>query len=89
MQTGYGLSARREDRVLRLSRSARHYSPRERDDGALIAAIEAHLKDSPGHGFELLMDYAVRPLGCALCQRINSELSSHPSYFFSDSFQNE
>jgi len=63
MQTGYGLSARRADRVLRLSRSAGYYIPRERDDGALIAAMEAHLKDNPGHGFGLLMDYALRPLG--------------------------
>ena len=89
MQTGYGLSARRADRVLRLSRSARYYITRERDDGALIAAMEAHLKDNPGHGFGLLMDYALRPLSCALRQRINSELSSHLSYFPSDSFRNE
>lgn len=51
MQAGYGRSARRADRVLRLSRSARYYIPRERDDGALIAAIEAHLKDNPGPWF--------------------------------------
>lgn len=63
MQTGYGPSTRRADRVLRLSSSARHYIPRERDDGALIAAMEAHLKDNPRHGFGLLMDYALRPLG--------------------------
>ncbi|MBO9741389.1 IS3 family transposase, partial [Xanthomonas axonopodis pv. begoniae] len=63
MQTAHGLSARRADRVLRLSRSARHYRPRQRDDGPLIAAIEAHLKDNPGHGFGLLMDWALRPQG--------------------------
>ncbi|WP_311260567.1 MULTISPECIES: hypothetical protein [unclassified Xanthomonas] len=57
MQTTYGLSARRADRVLQLSRSARHYRPRQRDDGPLIAAIEAHLKDNPGHGFGMLMDW--------------------------------
>lgn len=63
MQTDHGLSARRADRVLSLSRSARHYRPRIRDDGPLIAAIEAHLKDNPGHGFGLLFDGALRPLG--------------------------
>lgn len=63
IQTAHGLSARRADRVLQLSRSARHYRPRQRDDGPLIAAIEAHLKDNPGHGFGLLMDWALRPRG--------------------------
>lgn len=63
MQTDHGLSARRADRVLSLSRSARHYRPRVRDDEPLIAAIEAHLKDNPGHGFGLLLDGALRPLG--------------------------
>lgn len=63
MQTDHGLSARRADRVLCLSRSARHYRPRVRDDAPLIAAIEAHLKDNPGHGFGLLFDGALRPLG--------------------------
>lgn len=63
MQTDCGLSARRADRTLRLSRSARHYRPRTRDDGALIATMEAHLKDNPGHGFGLLFDQALRPGG--------------------------
>ncbi|CEJ44953.1 hypothetical protein XAB3213_2880011 [Xanthomonas citri pv. bilvae] len=51
MQTAKGLSARRADRVLQQSRTARHYCPRQRDDGPLIAqskaAIQAHLKDNP------------------------------------------
>lgn len=47
MQTHHGLSARRADRTLGLSRSARHYTPRPRDDAALIEAIEMHLKDNP------------------------------------------
>lgn len=63
MQTTHGLSARRADRALRLSRSARHYRPRVRDDGPLIALIEAHVKDNPGHGFGLLFDCALRPQG--------------------------
>lgn len=63
MQTDHGLSARRADRVLGLSRSARHYRPRVRDDGPLIAAIEAHLQDNPGHGFGLLFDGALRLQG--------------------------
>jgi putative transposase len=63
MQTTHGLSARRADRTLGLSRSARHYRPRRRDDGPLIAAIEAHLKDNPGYGFGLLYDEALQPAG--------------------------
>lgn len=54
MQTDHGQSARRADRALSLSRSARHYRPRGQDDSALIAAIETHIKDNPGHGFGLL-----------------------------------
>lgn len=42
MQTHHGLSARRADRTLGLSRSARHYAPRLRDDTALIEAIEGY-----------------------------------------------
>lgn len=63
MQTHHALSARRADRALGLSRSARHYAPRLRNDRALIEAIEAHLKDNPGHGFGLLFDQALRPRG--------------------------
>lgn len=63
MQTDHGLSARRADRALSLSRSARHYRPRVRDDSALIAAIETHLKDNPGHGFGLLHAQGLQPLG--------------------------
>jgi len=63
MQTDHGLSARRCDRSLSLSRSARHYRPRLRDDGPLMAAIEQHVKDNPGHGFGLLFGQALRPQG--------------------------
>lgn len=63
MQNEHGLSARRADRVLALSRSARCYRPRVRDDGPLIAAIEAHIQNNPGHGFGLLHLQALRPLG--------------------------
>ncbi len=63
MQITHGLSSRRTDRALRLSRSARHYCPRVRDDGPLIALIEAHVKDNPGHGFGLLFDCALRSQG--------------------------
>ena len=63
MQITHGLSARRADRALRLSRSARHYCPRVRDDGPLIGLIEAHVKDNPGHGFGLLFDCALRSQG--------------------------
>lgn len=63
MQTGHGLSARRADRTLGLSRSARHYIPHRRDDSALIEAVEAHLKDNPWHGFGLLFDRAPQPSG--------------------------
>lgn len=63
MHTDHGLSARRADRTLGLSRSARHYTPRPRDDSALIEAIKAHLKDNPGYGFGLLFDEALQPKG--------------------------
>jgi len=63
MQTDHGLSARRADHTLGLSRSARHYAQRPRDDSALIEAIEAHLKDNPGYGFGLLFDEALQPRG--------------------------
>lgn len=63
MQADHGMSARRADRTLGLSRSARHYRPRVRDDGPLIATIEAHLKENPGHGFGLLFDQALQPQG--------------------------
>lgn len=33
------------------------------DDTALIETIEAHLKDNPGHGFGLLFDQALKPMG--------------------------
>ncbi|MBB3228500.1 putative transposase [Luteibacter sp. Sphag1AF] len=63
MQTHRGLSARRADRALRMSRSVRHYRSRVRDDGPLFTAIEAHLKGNSGHGFGLLFDQALRPQG--------------------------
>lgn len=63
MQSGHGLSARRTDRVLGLSRSARHYRSRMRDDGPLIEAMQAHLKNNPGYGFGLLYLEALKPRG--------------------------
>lgn len=63
MQTTYGLSARRTDRVLGLSRSARHYRPRPREDGPLIEAMQAHVAANPGHGFGLLHAIALKPHG--------------------------
>lgn len=69
MQTTHGLSARRADRVLGLSRSARHYRPRIRDDGPLIEAMQAHLKVNPGYGFGLLFDEALQPCGWGKTRR--------------------
>lgn len=63
LQTDYRLSIRRADRTLSLSRSARYYRPRVRDDGPLMATIEQHVKDNPGHGFGLLFAQALRPQG--------------------------
>ena len=63
MQRDHGLSARRADGALSLSRSARHYRPRLRDDSRLIDAIEHHLKENPGHGFGLLLSQGLRPQG--------------------------
>lgn len=63
MQTTYGVSARRADRVLGLSRSARHYLPRPREDGPLIEAMLTHVAANPGHGFGLLHACALKPHG--------------------------
>lgn len=63
MQTDHQLSARRADRALRLSRSARYYRSRPRDDSALIEAMQTHLQENPGHGFGLLFDQALQPKG--------------------------
>lgn len=63
MQITHGLSARRADRVLGLSRSARHYMPGVRDDGPVIEAMQMHLKDNPGYGFGLLFDEVLQPRG--------------------------
>ena len=63
MQTTHGLSARRADRVLGLSRSARHYRPRPREDGPLIEAMQVHVTANPGHGFGLLHAWALKPNG--------------------------
>ncbi len=72
MQTDHGLSARRADRVLDLSRSARHYQPRARDDGPLIEAIEAGLQVNPGYGFGLPFGEFLRPKGWGKtrCRRV-------------------
>jgi len=63
MQTDYALSARRADRVLGLSRSARHYRPRPRDDGPIVDAIQKHLEVDPRHGFSLLFGQTLKPRG--------------------------
>jgi|GEM_PF-3814634 len=63
MQTGRGPSARQADRTLGLSRSARHYTPRQRDDSVLVETIGARLKENPGHGFGLLFGQALQPIG--------------------------
>ena len=63
MQNDHALSARRADRALALSRSARYYRPRVRDDSALIEAMQAHLKVNPGHGFGLLFDQSLHGKG--------------------------
>jgi putative transposase len=76
MQTEFGLSARRADRVLALSRSARHYRPRRRDDGPVIEAMQACLQANPGYGFGLLFGQALRPRGWGKtrCWRVYRQL---------------
>lgn len=54
MQTDHNLSARAACRVLGLSRSARYYRSRPRNDEPVIEAVSAHLAENPGHGFGLL-----------------------------------
>lgn len=63
MQNDYALSARRADRALGLSRSARHYRLRPRDDGPVIDAIQKHLEVDPRHGFSLLFGQTLKPGG--------------------------
>jgi putative transposase len=63
MQTDHALSARRADRVLGLSRSARHYRPRPCNDGPVIDAIQKHLAVDPRHGFSLLFGQTLKPGG--------------------------
>jgi len=82
MQTDHGLSARRADRTLGLSRSARHYAPRPRDDTALIEAIEAHLKDNPGYGFGLLFDEALQPRGFGKTRSWRVRIPLHAGHRF-------
>src|SRR5262249_6750440 len=63
MQSDHGLSARRADRALALSRSARYYRHGWRDDSALIEAMQAPVKENRGHGFGLLFDQSLRDRG--------------------------
>ncbi len=79
MQTDHGVSARRADRVLGLSRSARHYVPRVRDDAPLIAAVEEGLQANPGYGFGLLFDAFLRPKGWGKtrCRRVYLRLGKN------------
>jgi len=63
MQTEHGLSARRADRVLQLSRSARHYRLQGRDGGAPDSLDRGPFEDNPGHGFGLLFAYALQSQG--------------------------
>lgn len=63
MQTDHDLRARRADRALSLSRSARYTLARPRDDVELIATMSAHVKENPGHGFGLLLNQALLPKG--------------------------
>lgn len=61
MQNHHGISARRADRTLGLSRSVRRHRPRPYDDSPLIDVIQGHLKDNPGHDFGLLFNQTLRP----------------------------
>lgn len=63
MQIHHGLSARRADRALDLSRSARYYTLRPCEDGPLIETMQAHIADNSGHSFGLLFARALRPHG--------------------------
>ena len=63
MQQNHGLSARRADRILGVSRSARHYRSARRDDGPVIDALTQHATAHPGHGFGLMLDLALKPIG--------------------------
>lgn len=63
IQEDHGLSARRADRIVGVSRSARHYQPTRRDDMPVIDALTQHVTAHPGHGFGLMLDLALKPMG--------------------------
>ena len=63
IQEDHGLSARRADRLVGVSRSARHYQHRRRDDEPVIEALTQHATAHPGHGFSLMLELALRPIG--------------------------
>lgn len=63
IQQNYSLSKRRADRIVGLSRSARHYVRRVRDDTHVIDALTQHATAHPGHGFGLMLDLALKPIG--------------------------
>ncbi len=63
----HALSLRQACRTARLARSAHYATPRPRDDGPVIAAIEGYVHDNPRHGFDKLYP-AVRGQGFGKCR---------------------
>jgi putative transposase len=76
MCEAHGVSERQACQVVGVSRSHRHYRPVVRDDGPVIAAIEAHMKDNGRDGFGLLYDTLGnrRPCGKTRLWRVYCDL---------------
>jgi putative transposase len=67
MVSEHGISVRQACRAARLARSAFYAPRRPRDDGAVIAAIQAYVQENPRHGFDKLYP-ALRPQGFGKCR---------------------
>jgi putative transposase len=67
MVNEHGLSTRQACRAARLTRSAYYAPARPRQDGAVIAAIEAYIAVNPVHGFDKLYP-AVRSSELGKCR---------------------
>lgn len=75
--SNHGLSERRACQAVCLARSNLHYLPVERDDGAIIEAIQAYLAVNPQHGFGLIYDsfrFQRLPWGKTVLRRVYCQL---------------
>jgi putative transposase len=77
MMNDHGLSERRACQAICLARSNLRYRSVERDDGAIIEAIQAYLSLNPRHGFGLIYDsfwFQRLPWGKTALRRVYCQL---------------